>query len=107
LVKASALQPDNKEIMWKLIPFYISKQRYNAASAYLDKLAEQYKSDPKFWTYKTEILENLAKMPNVYAEWAPNEKVALDVAIGAAYAGTECRRHCLYRGWRNQYRRFP
>ncbi len=38
-------------------------------------------------TPSTEILENLAKMPGVYAEWAPNEKVALDVAIGAAYAG--------------------
>ncbi len=25
--------------------------------------------------------------PNVYAEWATNEKVSLDVAIGAAYAG--------------------
>jgi indolepyruvate ferredoxin oxidoreductase alpha subunit len=26
-------------------------------------------------------------VPNVYAEWATNEKVALDVAIGAAYVG--------------------
>jgi len=38
-------------------------------------------------TPSTEILENYALFPNVYAEWAPNEKVALDVAIGAAYAG--------------------
>ena len=38
-------------------------------------------------TPSTEILETFAKMPGVYAEWAPNEKVALDVAIGAAYAG--------------------
>ena len=38
-------------------------------------------------TPSTEILENLACYPNVYAEWAPNEKVAVDVAIGAAYAG--------------------
>ncbi|MBM3152186.1 MAG: indolepyruvate ferredoxin oxidoreductase subunit alpha [Chloroflexi bacterium] len=38
-------------------------------------------------TPSTEILENYARFPNVYAEWAPNEKVALDVAIGAAYAG--------------------
>ena len=37
-------------------------------------------------TPSTEILENFAKMPGVYAEWAPNEKVALDVAVGAAYA---------------------
>jgi len=39
-------------------------------------------------TPSTEILETFAPMPNVYAEWSPNEKVALDVAIGAAYAGS-------------------
>ena len=39
-------------------------------------------------TPSTEILENLAKYEVVYSEWAPNEKVALDVAIGAAYAGS-------------------
>lgn len=38
-------------------------------------------------TPSTEILEDLAHYPNIYAEWAPNEKVAMDVAIGAAYAG--------------------
>jgi indolepyruvate ferredoxin oxidoreductase alpha subunit len=38
-------------------------------------------------TPSTEILEDLVHYPNVYAEWAPNEKVAVDVAIGAAYAG--------------------
>ncbi len=38
-------------------------------------------------TPSTEILENFVRYPHVYAEWAPNEKVALDAAIGAAYAG--------------------
>jgi len=38
-------------------------------------------------TPSTEILENLAGYPAVYAEWAPNEKVAVDVVAGAAYAG--------------------
>ena len=38
-------------------------------------------------TPSTEILESLAGYPDVVAEWAPNEKVALDVAVGAAYAG--------------------
>ena len=38
-------------------------------------------------TPSTEILEEFARFPGVYAEWAPNEKVALDVAGGAAYAG--------------------
>ena len=38
-------------------------------------------------TPSTEILEEFARFPDVYAEWATNEKVALDVAIGAAYAG--------------------
>lgn len=39
-------------------------------------------------TPSTEILETFAPMPDVYAEWSPNEKVALDVAVGAAYAGS-------------------
>ncbi len=38
-------------------------------------------------TPSTEILEALAQYDGVIAEWAPNEKVALDVAVGAAYAG--------------------
>lgn len=39
-------------------------------------------------TPSTEIQENFAHYPNVYAEWAPNEKVAMDVAVGACYAGS-------------------
>ncbi len=39
-------------------------------------------------TPSSEILSNYARYPGVFAEWSPNEKVALDAAIGAAYAGT-------------------
>ena len=38
-------------------------------------------------TPSTEILEYTAKYDEVYAEWAPNEKVATEVAIGASVAG--------------------
>lgn len=38
-------------------------------------------------TPSTEILENIVQYDEIYAEWSPNEKVALDAAIGAAYAG--------------------
>ncbi len=38
-------------------------------------------------TPSTEILEYLARLPEVYAEWAPNEKVALEMGIGASMAG--------------------
>jgi len=38
-------------------------------------------------TPSTEILEELARYPGVYCEWSTNEKVAVDVAAGAAYAG--------------------
>ena len=38
-------------------------------------------------TPSTEILESLARYDDVYVEWAPNEKVAFDVCVGAAYAG--------------------
>jgi indolepyruvate ferredoxin oxidoreductase alpha subunit len=38
-------------------------------------------------TPSTEILENLVKYDDVYCEWAPNEKVGLEVALGASFAG--------------------
>ncbi|MEG0018339.1 MAG: indolepyruvate ferredoxin oxidoreductase subunit alpha, partial [Hydrogenoanaerobacterium sp.] len=38
-------------------------------------------------TPSTEITEYAALYPEVYAEWAPNEKVATEVALGAAIAG--------------------
>ena len=38
-------------------------------------------------TPSTEITENVAKYDGVYAEWAPNEKVAAEVAIGASFGG--------------------
>jgi len=38
-------------------------------------------------TPSTEILESIARFDGVYAEWSTNEKVALEVALGAAYAG--------------------
>ena len=38
-------------------------------------------------TPSTEITEAVAKYSEVYAEWAPNEKVALESAFGASLAG--------------------
>ncbi|MEA3223274.1 MAG: indolepyruvate ferredoxin oxidoreductase subunit alpha [Thermodesulfobacteriota bacterium] len=39
-------------------------------------------------TPSTEILETIAKkFPRIHAQWTPNEKVALEVAAGASYAG--------------------
>jgi Indolepyruvate ferredoxin oxidoreductase, alpha and beta subunits len=38
-------------------------------------------------TPSTEILEALAGRPGVYTEWSVNEKVALEVGVGAALAG--------------------
>ncbi len=38
-------------------------------------------------TPSTEILEALTECPGLRAQWAPNEKVALEVALGAALAG--------------------
>lgn len=38
-------------------------------------------------TPSTEITECVAKYDEVYAEWAPNEKVALEAAFGASLAG--------------------
>ena len=38
-------------------------------------------------TPSTEITECAAKYPEIYAEWAPNEKVAMEAAFGACLAG--------------------
>ena len=47
-------------------------------------------------TPSTEIAESFVKYEGVYAEWAPNEKVAVEVAVGAAVAGARamaCMKH--------------
>lgn len=38
-------------------------------------------------TPSTEILENAGTYTEIDAEWAPNEKVAMEAAIGASIAG--------------------
>src|SRR5574343_1277420 len=48
------------------------------------------------WTPSTEMLEVVSTYPDIYAEWSVNEKVSLEVAIGAAYAGSRafcCMKH--------------
>lgn len=47
-------------------------------------------------TPSTEISECLAAYPEVYTEWAPNEKVAMEVAAGASISGVRalaCMKH--------------
>lgn len=47
-------------------------------------------------TPSTEITEFAAKYPEIYCEWAPNEKVAAEVAVGASIAGARalaCMKH--------------
>jgi indolepyruvate ferredoxin oxidoreductase alpha subunit len=47
-------------------------------------------------TPSTEITEFAALYDGIYAEWAPNEKVALEVALGASVAGVRscsCMKH--------------
>ena len=48
------------------------------------KVAAAYPGTPS-----TEILESLGSYPaeDLHAQWSPNEKVALDVAVGASFAG--------------------
>ncbi|MBQ2670301.1 MAG: hypothetical protein IJG06_06065 [Clostridia bacterium] len=47
-------------------------------------------------TPSTEITENIVKYDDIYVEWAPNEKVGCEVAIGASIAGARsmsCMKH--------------
>ncbi len=46
------------------------------------KVATAYPGTPS-----TEILEEMAKYKEIYCEWSTNEKVALEVALGASYGG--------------------
>ncbi|MRR06000.1 MAG: indolepyruvate ferredoxin oxidoreductase subunit alpha, partial [Deltaproteobacteria bacterium] len=46
------------------------------------KVASAYPGTPS-----TEILENVIHYKEIDASWAPNEKVALEVGIGASFAG--------------------
>ncbi|NMC43264.1 MAG: indolepyruvate ferredoxin oxidoreductase subunit alpha, partial [candidate division Zixibacteria bacterium] len=47
------------------------------------KLAAAYPGTPS-----TEILETIAaEYPSIYAEWAPNEKVAFEVGVGGSLGG--------------------
>lgn len=56
----------------------IARGAYEAGVSY----ASAYPGTPS-----TEILENLSTYKEIYAEWAPNEKVAMESAIGASIAG--------------------
>ena len=56
-----------------------------------EKVSSAYPGTPS-----TEISESLVKYEEVYAEWAPNEKVATEVAIGACISGVRsmcCMKH--------------
>ncbi len=46
------------------------------------KVAAAYPGTPS-----TDIVDSIAKYPEVYAQWSPNEKVAMEVGIGASRAG--------------------
>ncbi|MEZ4601013.1 MAG: indolepyruvate ferredoxin oxidoreductase subunit alpha [Syntrophotaleaceae bacterium] len=46
------------------------------------KVASAYPGTPS-----TEILENMVQYPTIDSSWAPNEKVALEVGIGASFGG--------------------
>jgi indolepyruvate ferredoxin oxidoreductase alpha subunit len=55
------------------------------------KVAAAYPGTPS-----TEMLEVIATYPDIYSEWSVNEKVSLEVAIGAAFAGSRsfcCMKH--------------
>jgi len=52
-------------------------------------------------TPSTEILENLTRYKGVYAEWSPNEKVAVEVALGASFAGVRAMASMKHVGLNN------
>ncbi|MGI6213609.1 MAG: indolepyruvate ferredoxin oxidoreductase subunit alpha [Christensenellales bacterium] len=65
-----------KELM--LANFALARGAYEAGV----KVASAYPGTPS-----TEITESIAQYKEIYSEWSPNEKVALEVAAGASIAG--------------------
>ncbi|MFH1351489.1 MAG: thiamine pyrophosphate-dependent enzyme [Pseudomonadota bacterium] len=57
------------------------------------KVATAYPGTPS-----TEIMENVKNYPEIYAEWSPNEKVAIDVAMGASFGGVRAMASMKYAG---------
>ena len=49
-------------------------------------------------TPSTEITENIVQYPEIFVEWAPNEKVAAEVAIGSSIAGGRAMSCCKHVG---------
>jgi len=74
------LQEVKQEIMRKLLSGNEAIAR--GAYEYGVKVAAAYPGTPS-----TEILENISQYREIYAEWSPNEKVALEVALGASFTG--------------------
>lgn len=58
--------------------FAVARGAYEAGV----RVASAYPGTPS-----TEITEELARYKDVYSEWSPNEKVALEVGIGASFKG--------------------
>ncbi|MBR0463857.1 MAG: indolepyruvate ferredoxin oxidoreductase subunit alpha [Clostridia bacterium] len=50
-------------------------------------------------TPSTEITESMVAYDDVYVEWAPNEKVACEVAVGASMAGARSMTCCKHVGF--------
>lgn len=69
---------DNKEKVLMLGNEAIARGAYEAGV----RVVSSYPGTPS-----TEITEYMAKYGEIYSEWAPNEKVALEVSIGASVMG--------------------
>ena len=80
MLKFTAIQKGDKTFMKKLMQGNTAAARglYEAGCC----VASSYPGTPS-----TEITEELAKYDDIYSEWAPNEKVAMEAAFGASLAG--------------------
>ncbi len=57
LVAASAAEPANLLVKWKLLPFYIEKGRHQMAETLLGELAAERGTDPEYYRLKTQFHE--------------------------------------------------
>ncbi len=66
LVAASASDPSNLLVKWRLLPFYIEKGRFNMAEKLFEELAAERGTDAEFFRLKSRFHENRGEYRMAY-----------------------------------------
>ncbi|MBU1220016.1 tetratricopeptide repeat protein [Myxococcota bacterium] len=59
LLKASTMEPQNKDLKWKMVPFYLEKKMFVIAYRNLEAAAGKYSMHRQYWEYMTVVYEGM------------------------------------------------